>query len=164
MSSHYTTGPDGNPALLNPSPYSYRKTEELPYVLGNATVRRYADEIADSIISDARTVHGPVVWITGNAYMPPMRAITLAERVYQADNNRDGELWADLVAMVEDRLSEADVLMECPDYDNALYAVDLRRWQFKDSDGEHHPDFYESWDINDEWEPRDDSTEGNPPE
>lgn len=149
--SNYTTDPDGNPARLNRNPYSYRKTEELPYTLGNDTVRELARELADSIISDARTVHGPVVWLTGNAYMPPMRSFPAAERVYQADNNRDGELFAWFAEMVEDRLRDAHVAMECPDYDNALYAVDLNRWQYRDYDPRELVE-----DINDEWEPKTD--------
>ena len=145
MTSDYTQDNSGNPAVPSASPY--RRTEELPYVLGNDTVREYAREIADSIIEDARTVHGPVVWITGNAYMPPLRSITLAERVYQADNNRDGELFAWLVEMVEDRLRDANVTLECPDYDNALYAVDMNRWRYIGDDDGHDAD-----DLNDDWE------------
>lgn len=147
VTAHYTRDASDRPALPSTRGY-YSRTEALPYVLGADTVRTMAREIADSIISDARTLHGPVIWITGNAYMPPMRAVADAERVWNADNNRDGELWAWFTEMVEAHLSEADVMMECPDYDNALYVVDLRRWQFKDDDG------HETDDINDDWEPR----------
>ena len=117
--------------------------------MDDETVRLYAKAIADSIIADARYVYGPVVWITGNSYMPPMRSIDLAEEVWQSEENNDGELFAWLVEMVEERLDEADVLLECPDYDNALYAVDLRRWQHVE---ESNNDITETWDINDEWE------------
>jgi hypothetical protein len=149
MSRDYTQDSrtyDSRPA--RPATRGYGSTEELPYVLGNGTVREYAETVADSIIEEARTEPGPVVWITGNSYMPPLRSITLAERVYQADNNDDGELWAWFTEMVEGRLQAADVAMECPDYDNALYAVDLRRWQYRE-------DTDYSDDLNDEWEPKD---------
>lgn len=119
--------------------------------LSNETVYNYAREIADTIISDARTVHGPVVWITGNSHMPPFRAVSdAAEEVWQADNNHEGELFAWLVGMVEDHLSAASVALECPDYDNALYAVDLKRWQYRDTDPRELIN-----DLNDEWEPVD---------
>jgi hypothetical protein len=104
-----------------------------------------ARKVADAIIEDARTVHGPVVWITGNSYMPPMRSITAAETVWQAVNNDDGELWASFTELVESYLQKADVALECPEWDNALYAVDLRRWAYReDPTGD---------DLNDEWEP-----------
>ena len=119
-------------------------------------MRRYAREISDALISDARTLHGPVVWVTGNAYVPALRSISLAEEIYQADNNRDGELFAWLVELIEDHLSAASVLMACPEYDNMLYVVDLKRWQARYDD-----DVYDGYaaydDINDEWEPVDPS-------
>lgn len=141
----YTTDGNGNIAVPGGSWPSYATA--LPVVLGNGRVRELAREVADAIIEDARTVHGPVVWITGNQYMPPLRSIPQAEYVYQAENNRDGELWGWFAEMVEDLLSAANVALECPDYDNALYAVDLNRWQYRvdaESDSE---------DINDDWEP-----------
>jgi len=109
------------------------------------TMHDYAWLVADSIIQEARTLEGPVVWITGNSYMPPLRSIDLAEMVYQADNNDDGELFASFAELVESHLSDANVMLECPEYDNALYAVDLNRWQYRDDDSPVD-------DINDEWE------------
>lgn len=150
VTAHYTRDSNDQPAL--PATRGYSRTESLPYVLGEGTVRTMAREIADSIISDARTLHGPVIWITGNAYMPPMRAVADAERVYQADNNRDGELWAWFTEMVEAHLSEADVYLGIPDYDNALYVVDLRRWQLSEAAENYDLDAID--DLNDEWEPK----------
>jgi hypothetical protein len=122
-------------------------------------VRKMARELADAIISDARTVHGPVVWVTSNQYMPPMRSFPSAEYVYQADNNRDGELFAFMVELVEDHLNSANVLLESPDYDNALYVVDLNRWQYKERQFStpYFPSVPDddSDDLNDEWEPVD---------
>lgn len=152
MSSNYTTGPDGNPA--RPSSSLYR-TEELPVTLGAATVRRVAHELAVDIIDTVRASPGPIVWLTGNSYMPPMRSFPAAEQVHQSDNNRTGELFWWFAELVDDHLARANVVMECPEYDNALYGVDLKRWQYKDHNGEHHPDFYETWDMNDDWEPVD---------
>ena len=144
MTANYTRDDNGNPA--RPGNSYYRRTEELPYVLGEGAVRQMARELADALISDARTLEGPVVWVTGNSYMPPIRSFTDAERVYDADNNRYGELLAWFAEMVEMRLSDANVLMECPDYDNALYVVDLTRYEYDDSaTGD---------DLNSEWKKR----------
>ena len=149
MSRHYTTDPYGNIAVPNlRAGFVAGYVDKLPVILGGRVVRRIAREIADSIIEDARTEPGPVVWITGNAYVPPLRSIPQAEYVWQAENNEDGELFAWLTEMVEDHLSAASVLLECPDYDNALYAVDLRRWQYRDTDEPVE-------DLNEEWEPVD---------
>ncbi|HZZ17163.1 MAG TPA: hypothetical protein VFE08_14510 [Candidatus Sulfotelmatobacter sp.] len=157
MSKDYTTGNSGMPA--RPSTHGglwhdWHRTESLPYILGNARVREIAREIADGIISDARTQPGPVVWITGNSYMPPLRSIAQAEYVYNAENNDDGELFAFLVELIEDHLSAANVAMESPEYDNALYVVDLKRWQYRDDD-DVHDGTAEYDDLNDEWEPVD---------
>ena len=157
--THYTADSNGNPA--RPATQGYSRTEELPYVMGDAMVREIANDIATSIIEDARTVHGPVVWVTGNSYVPAFRSFDMAERVWNADNNHGGELFAFLVELVEQRLKDNHVLMECPEYDNALYAVDLNRWQYRDlytGNG----DYTGTDDINDEWEPREEQRTSDP--
>jgi hypothetical protein len=143
----YTSDNNGNPA--RPATSGYSRTVELPYVVGEARVREIARELADGLIADARDGGGPVVWVTGNSYVPAFRSFGLAEHVYNAENNRDGELFAFLVETVEDHLHRANVILEAPEYDNALYVVDLKRWQYREDaygDGD---------DLNDEWEPVD---------
>jgi hypothetical protein len=102
------------------------------------TVRAYARQIADMIIVAARTSGpDPIAWVTSNAMMPPLRWFALAERVWQDEINDDGEAFAWLAELVESHLSDANVALECPDYDNALYAVDLARFEYvEDSRGE----------------------------
>lgn len=109
------------------------------------TIEPVARRIAGSIIEDARALEGPVVWITGNSYMPPGRSIIEAEQVWQSRMNDDGEAYAALWEEVERHLSDGNVILECPEWDNALYAVDLARWQYRE-DGE------SSDDLNGEWE------------
>lgn len=133
--------------------------EEWGRKLTDGQVRGIAGRIAGALISDARNNPGPVVWVTGNSYMPPFRSFDEAERVWNAEANADGELFAFLVELVEDHLNRASVILESPDWDNALYVVDLKRWQYIDDttiQGEkrHNPD-YDEWDINSEWEPVD---------
>ena len=95
-----------------------------------------ASEIADSIVKDARGSGGdPIAWVTGNSYMPPLRSFSAAEQVWQADE--DGEDFQYLSERVEAKLADAEVALECQDYDNALYAVDQRRFEYVDDPGDH---------------------------
>lgn len=122
----------------------YREPEPGP--LTDGQVRGIAGRIAGSIIADARASKEPVCWVTGNRYLPPLRSFTEAERVYYAANNEDGELFAFLYEEIERHLDRAEVLLDCPEFDNALFAVDLKRWSFKETDDS-------AEDLNDEWEP-----------
>jgi hypothetical protein len=99
-------------------------------------IRSSARQIAESIIDDARNSGSdPIAWVTGNSYMPPMRSFALAETIWQADDT--GEDFAWLVELVEKRLDRAHVALECPEYDNSLYAVDLARFEYvEDESGE----------------------------
>lgn len=108
-----------------------------------------ADELAKMIIAEARNLRGPVVWITGNSHVPPLRALAAAERVYKADNNDDGMLWEAFTDLLERRLTDAGVLLDQPCDDNSLFAVDLRRWRYREDIAK------SEWlhELNDEWEP-----------
>jgi hypothetical protein len=113
------------------------------------TVTLAAQSIAEGVIKAARTSgDDAVVFVTGNSYMPPLRSFPEAEEVWQSPHNDDGETFAGLAEMVEARLTEANVLMECPDYDNALYVVDLNRFVYGHDAGEGYPD-----NLSDEWRP-----------
>jgi len=150
--SNYTTDFCGHIAVPNlRAGFLTGYADPLPVILGGGKVRELAREVADAIIEAARHSSVPVAWITSNQYMPPLRDITAAETVWQAANNDDGELWAWFTEMVEDRMSAANVALECPDWDNALYAVDLNRWQYRDE----IPDDEQNSSLNDEWEPVD---------
>lgn len=137
--------------MSNFSDYNWY-TEPNPGPLTDGEVRGIAGRLAGSLIAEARNLHGPVVWVTGNQYVPAFRSFTEAERVWNAENNTDGELFAFLVEQVEDHLSAASVALEAPEHDNSLYVVDLKRWQYRE-DG--NSDVTETFDINDEWEPVD---------
>lgn len=118
--------------------------------LTDDTIRDYARQIADSMINDARNSGSdPVVFVTGNSYMPPLRSFTLAERIWQHMTDAPGEegsAWAFLVEEVERLLDEANVYLASPEYDNCLYVVDLERFSAKD-------DSEEAETLSDEWEP-----------
>lgn len=106
-----------------------------------------ATQLANELIADARTLEGPIIWVTGNLYMPPMRSFPVAEEVWEeawserqfTDGTPDPYLWELFCETVEDELSRSAVIMESPDYDNSLYVVDLSRWEY---------------DINSEWKRR----------
>jgi hypothetical protein len=103
-----------------------------------------ARQLASELTADARRIEGPVIWVTGNNYMPPMRSFPAAEEVWQLD---DPELWELFCETTEDELSRSAVVLEAPDYDNALYVVDLSRWEYTETP---NPDF-DADDINSEW-------------
>lgn len=109
--------------------------------------RTVADHVADDIIAAARESAEPVVFVTGNAYMPPHRSFPEAEALWQSDDT--GAAFELFIEALEARLELANVYLGCPDYDNALYAVDLARWQHIDDD----PELADAEDLNDEWEP-----------
>ena len=104
--------------------------------LTDTEIETAAREIADQITDAARNSGtDPIAWVTGNAMMPPLRWFTAAEAIWQEDT--DGEAFEYLTETVERYLGEAHVALECPDYDNALYAVDLARFEYVESeDGE----------------------------
>lgn len=91
---------------------------------------------------------GPIIWLTSNNYMPPLRSLDACERVWQLD--RDGELFATMVESLERALDESRVYMAAPEYDNALYVVDLERWEHIDE--EDMPEGAD--DLADEWKKR----------
>lgn len=118
--------------------------------LGTITrVRWHAMQISDSIIASARASGpDPIAWVTGNAMMPPLRSFTLAEQIWQisAPQMWGMDAWETLYELVEDAVSAASVYLECPEWDNALYAVDLTRFEYTESpDGEN---------LQDDWRPR----------
>jgi hypothetical protein len=100
--------------------------------------------VRDVIAIAARTSDEPIAWLTGNAYMPPLRDIGEAETVYQ--NDPDGTVWEAFMESLDRHLGEANVLMECPEYDNALYVVDLTRWQHREED-----EIEDTESLNGEW-------------
>jgi len=100
------------------------------------TAKRAASEIAREIIEAARNSGGdPIAWVTGNAMMPPLRWFDAAERIWQLPGN-SFDAWESMTERLEELLSEANVALESPEYDNSLYAVDLSRWQYTESDGD----------------------------
>lgn len=114
----------------------------LAYVAMLDYARQTAEQTAKYITEAARYSPGPVAWVTSNSYMPPARDFAGAEVIYQADL----DLWELYWEAVEKHLDTAEVTTVVPDFDNAIYAVDLKRWQHVDSD-----DLGDS--LNDEWEP-----------
>lgn len=97
-------------------------------------VRNVASIIAQGMIEVARSAPRtePVQFVTGNSYMPPLRSFPNAEAIWRDDE--DGSLFEQLTEEIEAILSNANVLLACPDYDNALYVVDLARFEHVEGD------------------------------
>jgi hypothetical protein len=93
----------------------------------------------------------PVVFITGNSFMPPVRDLEQAERVWQAagDSMTDPDLgamvWEIFMQALDHEAGELNVLMDAPEYDNALYVVDTSRFE--------HVEDAEGDELGDEWRP-----------
>ena len=100
---------------------------------------RAAREDAASAIEIARESDDPVAFITGNSHMPPLRAFGRAEDFWAASHDVDAYMispYEVYVETFESTLEAANVIVECPEYDNALYVVDLDRWEYdEDLDG-----------------------------
>lgn len=93
------------------------------------------EDAVDAIIL-ARESAEPITWLTGNAYMPPLRAWGSAEVVWQATDlheDPEGDYWTVYVETFEATVTEGDVYLDSPEYDNSLYVVDLRRWEYVES-------------------------------
>jgi hypothetical protein len=102
-----------------------------------AEVRKSAAEAAQVIVRLAReSGDDPIAWVTGSQYMPPIRSIAAAEEWYQKD--QEGTPYEGMFGYfceeVEQVLETENVLMASPDTDNALYAVDMQRWQHAGND------------------------------
>jgi hypothetical protein len=111
-------------------------------------VRWHARQIADSIIFNARTSgDDPIVFVTGNSYVPPLRSFALAEQVWELmyTTSSGQDAYALLEELVERYLDDADVALECPEYDDALYAVDLARFEYRENDAAQY--------LQDDWFP-----------
>lgn len=113
----------------------------MSYVVDTA-----AREIAEDMISAARSapLTEPVQFVTGNSYMPPLRSYSAAETIWQADNPN---AWEELTETLDRLLDEANVILDCPDWDNTLYVVDIARFEYvgdSETDGDT---------LHDDWAP-----------
>lgn len=85
----------------------------------------------DVIAPVARDSSKPVVWLTSNRYMPPLRDLSEAESIWQACGDlHTVDVWPTFVESLEAQLDKENVLMDTPEHDNMLYVVDLARWEF----------------------------------
>lgn len=87
-----------------------------------------------------------IEWLTGNSYVPPLRSLDACERVWQIDGDAPGtlDLWGVMVEAITSRLIELRVEMAAPEYDNALYVVDLERFEY-DEDADNGEDLASGW-------------------
>lgn len=111
-------------------------------------INAVARKVADFIIGEARGSGEPVVFVTGNSYFPPMRSFASMDDLW---HESESAFYA-AVELVETLLSDADVYLDSPEYYNCLYAVDMKRFEFKDY---YDPQNSNTDNINDEWQPID---------
>lgn len=94
----------------------------------------------DVIAPHARSADVPVVALTGNSYMPPIRDISEVESVWQADDS--GDVFSHFIECLESALDQEDIIMGTPDYDNMLYVVDTRRWYLTGNNDGDDPNYW----------------------
>lgn len=83
-----------------------------------------------------------VVFITGNSFMPPIRSFDEVDELYQTECDVDP--FVSFMEALENELVKLDVYMASPEYDNCLYVVDLRRFEYVGDDQGND-------NINDDW-------------
>jgi len=110
-----------------------------------ASVTQLGRLVARDVIAPVarQSAFEPVVWLTSNNYMPPLRSIDEAEAIWQLEGLEDDDVWGAFVEALESALEEEQVYMAQPEYDNALYVVNLAQWEHVDSDSDN---------LNDEWQ------------
>lgn len=109
-----------------------------------ANARQLAWQVASYRIAPiARESSEPVVFITGNSHVPSLRAYDVSEEVWNLD---DAGVWEAYSEAILERCAEMQIYIAEPEYDNALYVVDLARFQYVG-------DASESDTLNGEWEP-----------
>jgi hypothetical protein len=79
------------------------------------------------IAPEAKASTEAVLFITGNSYMPPLRAYSCSEQVWVIDLP---DVWEVYVERLEQRLTELNVYLGSPEDDNSLYVVDLARFEY----------------------------------
>jgi len=113
----------------------YNAVEEYARLLGRDVIAPIARESGDTA----------VVFITGNSMMPPLRELEHCETIWQGQDS-DMDIWFRFVEELESTLSEQDVFMASPEYDNCLYIVDTRRFEYA---GDEQAGMTDS--LNEEW-------------
>lgn len=109
--------------------------------MDDATLDKIILDDVHAAVDMVRGEIGPIVWLTGNAFMPPLRAWGRAEEVWKLDD--DGDAFIYYAEEFERMLENHNIYVTCPEYDNALYAVDMARWAWAGED--------DAEELRDEW-------------
>lgn len=115
-------------------------------------IDQYAGLVVRDVIAPvARESEHPIEWLTSNRYMPAIRDLDRMDDFYTAIE--DGhvfakmahDVWVMLVEAIESECEKQQIFMASPEWDNALYVVDLKRWELSENeDGDN---------MNDDWVP-----------
>lgn len=100
--------------------------------------------VRDVITPELRASDKPVVALTSNTYMPPIRDYGEVERLWQMD---ESDLFELFMESFEQKVNEANLIIGSPDFDNMLYGVDGNKWTW----GVEHTDDPNDWLDNEKW-------------
>lgn len=93
--------------------------------------------VRDVIKAELDRATSPVVTLTSNAYMPPIRDYAEVDRLWCIDQ---ADVFSLFIETFERKLSEMNIHVGSPDYDNMLYGVDDNKWNYiGDTDQDNDP-------------------------
>lgn len=102
-----------------------RESERITEELQQSVIQFAGLFVRDVIGPELAASDSPVVTLTSNSYMPPIRDYAEVERLWTLDN---GDVFETFMETFEQKLNEYNFIVGSPDYDNMLYGIDLNRW------------------------------------
>jgi hypothetical protein len=151
---------DANSIVVSTGFKAVRSVAHLSYDQINAAamgdIQQYAALLVrDHIAPQVRASDEPVCWLTSNNFMPPIRAIDRMDDIWNATSTHGNywrdmadDIWVAVCETIELELERNYIYMTSPEWDNALYAVDLKRWEHVERDEDNDGDT-----LNDDWVP-----------
>lgn len=110
----------------------------------DAAAIQFAKLFARDVIAPvARESTEPVVFITGNRFMPPLRDFEEVDEIYHMSD----DVFSTFFEAFEDTLAREMIFFGTPEDDNCHYVVDHKRWTYVGDDENLGPS------LNDEWAP-----------
>lgn len=115
------------------------------YLAPEIAAREDAARVIEAVRASGKD--SPIIWLTSNAYFPPLREIGSADKFYSGSFWNPSQAWEVYVETFNSEVERANVLVDAPEWDNALYGVDLTIWRYREDIEEEDCD-----ELGQEWE------------